>query len=80
MVDVDAKIFARHYNGRAAHERYVEALSVFHSTFHSSHQLTVLSEDRDIKVIVVVCNHHFAGAVNANPDGVVGETCTTDGA
>lgn len=80
VVDIHSEILARHYNGRATQERNVKALSMFHPTLHGSHQLTVLSEDRYIKVIVVVRDYHFASAVDANPDRVVGEARAPDGA
>lgn len=47
-------------------------------TFECAHQLTVLRENGQVEVVVVVCDEDFARCVDANPNGVVGDTLPAD--
>lgn len=46
--------------------------------FEGRNQLTVLREDRQIEVIMIVCYQYFAYGVDSYPDRVIGDPFSTD--
>lgn len=51
---------------------------MFDFGFEGRDQLTVLSEDGQIKIIVIVCYEDFSGGVDPDSDGIVGDAFPAD--
>lgn len=73
-VDVETIIFAGQDDGSIVEESHIEALGMLDLGFERRDQLSILSEDGQVEVVVVVGNQDLASRIDANTDGVVGQT------
>lgn len=77
-VDVQAVILAGENHASVIHQRHIEALGVLDFALESRHQLAVLSENRQVEVVVIVGNEDFSARVDAYANGIVGDALATN--
>lgn len=77
-VDVQAIVLAGQHNTALVHQADVEALRVFHLALQRRDQLSVLREDRQVEVVVIVGDQDLSRLVDADADGVVGDALAAD--
>lgn len=68
-VHVDSVVLGREHHRIVVHQRHVEALGVLHLRFQRVQQLTSLSENGYIEVVVIVGHQNFAALVYADAWG-----------
>merc|ERR1719278_591780 len=77
-IDVEAIVFGGENHGSVVHQRNVEALRVLYLAFKGGYELTILREDGEIEVVVVVGDGDLAGPVDAHSNRVVCYPFTAD--
>lgn len=77
-VDVQAVILAGENHAAVIHQRHVEALGMLDFALERRHQLPVLSENRQVEVVVIVGDEDFSARVDSHTDGVVGDAFASD--
>lgn len=77
-VDVESVVFRGQHHTPVVHQGHIKALGMFHLALESRYQLSLLREDGEVEVVVVVSDGDFAGSVDANSNWVVGDTFATN--
>lgn len=73
FVDVYAIVLAGEDDRSVVHEAHIETLRVFYFRLESRYDFAVLREHRQVKVVVIVGDQHFAVRVDSHPYRVVGD-------
>jgi hypothetical protein len=77
-VQVETIVLAGQHHRAIFHQRDVEALRMFHLALQRIHNLSILSEDGQVEVVVIVRHDHLALLVDAHADGIVGNSLATN--
>lgn len=72
-VDVETIVLAGQNHTAVVHQSHIKALGVFHLALQCRDQLTVLGEDSQVEVVVVVSDGDLPGSVDPNSNRIVGD-------
>lgn len=72
-VAVNAEIFAGQNDFAVFAKGHVETLGVLDLALEAILKFTFLSEDSDVEVVMVVCDHDFSSQIDSDTDRIVGD-------
>jgi len=77
-VDVEAVVLAGEHHAPVVHQRHVEALRVLYLALERADELTVLREDGQVEVVVIVRDGDLSRSVDPHSDRIVRDPFASD--